>query len=76
MQNKQIENNCAGETKLMIKYFQLPPRHEEQDSEQIGDKQEISFQGIFCQNGEQAQLLLWTPQDQGVQVITLIISAA
>ena len=69
MQNKQIENNCAGETKLMIKYFQLPPRHAEQDSEQIGDEQEISFQGILRKNGQQTQLLLRSSQDQGLQVL-------
>ena len=53
--------------------MQLPPRYTEQDREQTGDEQEISFQGIFCQDGKQAQLLLWTPQDQGVQVMMLII---
>ena len=53
----------------MMKYFQLPPRHAEQDSEQIGDEQEISFQGILRKNGQQTQLLLWASQDQGLQVL-------
>ena len=60
----------------MIKYFQLPPRHAEQDSEQIGDKQEISFQGILRKDGQQTQLLLRTSQDQGLQVMMTMTSKA
>ena len=52
-----------------MKYFQLPPRYAEQDSEQIGDEQEISFQGILRKDGQQTQLLLRSSQDQGLQVL-------
>ena len=38
------------------------------------DQQEISFQGILRQDGQQAQLLLWPPQDQGVQVKMVVMT--
>ena len=80
MANKKRNNfhNTHFKFDIIIEcfYLQLPPRHAKQDRKPTCDKQEISFQGFFRQNGKQTQLLLWTPQDQGLQVMMTMTSKA